>query len=91
MLFNGRELGVAAWVVAKVCRLVHIDPDSVNVNPGLGGEELSKFVIPVVAYVRVEPVWERRHAGPVKKASAAEIYNACEIESRFAPDNALVD
>lgn len=57
-------LGIAAWVRAEVGRLVHIDPQAVNIDAGLAVEELGKLVIPVLLDVRVEPIGIRSHTRP---------------------------
>ncbi len=56
---------IVAWEVAgEVRRLVHVDPESIDVDSAVGREEDCELVLPVGRDVLREPVGECRYAGP---------------------------
>jgi hypothetical protein len=57
-------LGVEARVRAEVCRLVHVVPETIDVNTSRRVEERSELLVPVLLCVGMEPVREYRGTWP---------------------------
>jgi hypothetical protein len=51
-------------ILAEVGWFVHVNPQSVDINPSLRIEERRELVVPVALYIRVKPIWEGRYTGP---------------------------
>ena len=55
---------ILAGPVAEVCSLVHVDPETVDVNANVAMEEYIEFVGPEVAGARVEEIGVHGDTGP---------------------------
>jgi len=64
LLLDSVGLGVVAWVVAETGGLVHVNPDTVNVDTSISGEEFNKLANPEWASVGMKPIGERSHTRP---------------------------
>ena len=63
-LLDSVGFGVVAWVVAEISGLVHVNPDTVNVDTRISGEEFGKLAIPEWANVWMKPIGECSHTRP---------------------------
>jgi hypothetical protein len=69
---RGFTFGISTRVRAEVSGLVHVVPQSIDVNTRLRVEELQELPIPVLLCVWVEPIgedsWARPHGAFVERA-----------------------
>jgi hypothetical protein len=55
---------IRAWVCAKVRGLVHVIPETVDVDTSFRAKELGEFAVPVLLGIWVEPIREDGGTGP---------------------------
>jgi len=63
-ILDRKALRIAARPSAEIRSLVHVDPQSININTVSGAKECVKFPVPVSLRVLIEPVRESCDARP---------------------------
>jgi hypothetical protein len=59
VVVDGSQLWVwDTFFIAEVRGLVHVDPETVDVDSAVCVEEASELFVPIVLSLRREPVWE---------------------------------
>ena len=64
ILLDSVGFGVVAWVVAETSGLVHVNPDTVNVDTSISGEEFGKLANPEWTSAWMKPIGERSNTRP---------------------------